>query len=54
MAWPVAWSRLPVGSSAKHDGRAAHQRSGDGNPLALPARELVGLGLGPAIKPDHG
>ena len=38
----------------QHDGRAAHQRSGHGDPLALPARELVGPGLGPAIKPDHG
>ena len=39
-ACPVAWSRLPVGSSARTIGRLPDQGAGDRDPLPLPAREL--------------
>ncbi len=40
MCRPVVESRLPVGSSAKHDRRIVGQRPGDGDALLLAARQL--------------
>ena len=41
------------GLVGEHDGRAAHQGSGDGDALALPARELGGAGLGSPVQADQ-
>ncbi len=54
MPSPVRLSRLPVGSSASTDGRAAHERPGDGDALALAAGESGGA-MGQAVgEPDAG
>ena len=53
MACPVAWSRLPVGSSASTMAGLPDQGPGDGDPLALPARELGGAGLGSLVQADQ-
>src|ERR1700678_1250723 len=40
------------GLVGEHDGRAADKRPGDGDPLALPARELVGAGVRVLVEAD--
>ena len=40
---PVCESRLPVGSSAKQNGRVVHQRARNRHALALAAGKLIGL-----------
>ncbi len=54
MACPVAWSRLPVGSSASTIGRWPDQGAGDRDPLPLPARQLGRPGVQPVGEPDRG
>ena len=41
------------GLVGQHDGRAAHQGPGDGDPLALAARELGGAGVGSLVQADQ-
>ena len=41
------------GLVGEHDGRAADQGPGDGDPLALPARELVGASVGTLVEADQ-
>ncbi len=49
---PVRVSRLPVGSSARRIDGIVDQGAGDGDALALPARELVGLVPHAVREPD--
>ena len=48
----VRESRLPVGSSARMTRGPVDQRPGDGDPLLLAARHLVGVVVEPIAQPD--
>ena len=51
---PGGLVQVPSGLVGQHDGRAADQCAGHCDALALPSRELVGAGTGPAVQADHG
>ena len=53
MDCPVAWSRFPVGSSASTIAGWPTRARAIGDPLALPARELGGTGIGALGQADQ-